>query len=62
MNGISDENVFTLQLDEFICLICQMAMQLYARSCSSLCGCLTAKKTLTGCIDAGFAGVTWPAL
>ncbi len=30
MSGISDQNVFTLQLGEFICLVCQMGMQLYA--------------------------------
>eukprot|EP00961_Rhodomonas_salina_P023069 309378-Rhodomonas_salina.1 len=28
MSGISDDNVFTLELEEFYCLICQMAMQL----------------------------------
>lgn len=29
MSGISDDNVFTLHLEEFICLVCQMGMQLY---------------------------------
>jgi len=28
MNGISDDNVFVLQLDEFICLLCQVGCQL----------------------------------
>ncbi len=28
MNGISDENVFVLQLDEFVCLLCQIGCQL----------------------------------
>ncbi len=30
MGGISDKKVLTLKLDEFVCIVCQMAMQLFA--------------------------------